>query len=130
MKRKRRKNGAYAPILLSTKTRRLLRTCVRLPQFFYVSSWVTRIEHEEDDVGLVEGFVQYADVVSALLFLRLVGSCRRRVGRADEMSLASGLCELGNARKDRCRDRRDLFLPISHGRASSKNEQAQAFLPR
>jgi hypothetical protein len=69
-----------------------LRTCVPLPQFFYqlatASSWVTRIEHEEDDVGLVEDFVQYADVVSALLFLRLVGSCRRRVGRADEMSLA------------------------------------------
>ena len=35
---------------------------------------------EEDDVGLVD-FVQHVDVVSPLLFLRFVGSYRRRVGR-------------------------------------------------
>src|ERR1700679_739858 len=29
-------------------------------------SWVTGIEHEEDDVGLVDDFVQHADVVSPL----------------------------------------------------------------
>ena len=33
------------------------------------------IEHEEDDVGLVDDFVQHVDVVSLLLFLCLVGSC-------------------------------------------------------
>ena len=41
-------------------------------------SWVTRIEHEESDVGPVDNFVQHADLVSPQLFLRLVGSCRRR----------------------------------------------------
>ena len=38
-------------------------------------SWVMHIEHEEDDVGLVDDFVQHVDVVSLLLFLCLVGSC-------------------------------------------------------
>jgi hypothetical protein len=32
--------------------------------------------------------VEHADVVSSLLFLRLVGSCRHQSGRADETSLA------------------------------------------
>ena len=53
-------------------------------------SWVTRIEHREDVVGLVNDIVQHAVAVSVLLFLRLVGSYRRGVTRAasDEMSLA------------------------------------------
>jgi hypothetical protein len=59
-------------------------------------SRVTRIEHEEDDVGLFDDFVQHADVVFPLLFLRLVGSCRRRVGRGRrDVVSRCGLCELG-----------------------------------
>jgi hypothetical protein len=61
-------------------------------------SWVTRIEHEEDDVGFIDDFVQHADVVSPLPFLRLVGSCRCRVGRGRWMSLADAEeTEMGNA---------------------------------
>ena len=55
-------------------------------------SWVARIEHENDDVGLVDDFVQHADVVPPLLLLRLVGSCRGR-GRQDVVS-RNGRCEL------------------------------------
>ena len=59
-------------------------------------SWVTRIEHEEDDVGLVDHFMQQADVVPPLLFLRFVGSCRRRFGRGRRDVISRcGLCELG-----------------------------------
>ena len=43
-------------------------------------SWVRCIEHEHNDVGLVDDFVaQHADVVSLQLLLRLVDNCRRRV---------------------------------------------------
>jgi hypothetical protein len=100
-KRKARKNGAYAPTLLSNKNETLcppLRTCVPpLPlPVGYATQLVTRIEHKEDDVGLVDDFVQHTDVVSPPLFLRLVGSCRRRVGRGRrDVGSRCGLCELG-----------------------------------
>jgi hypothetical protein len=58
-------------------------------------SWVTRIEHQEDDVGLVDDFVHHADVVSPLLFLRLVGSCRRVERERRDVINRCGLCELG-----------------------------------
>lgn len=44
-------------------------------------SWVACIKHEKDNIGLVNDFVQLADVVPPLLFLRLDRSCRGRVGR-------------------------------------------------
>jgi hypothetical protein len=97
---KRRKNGAYAPILLRTKTRRFALRFAP-PYHFplpvgYGPSWITCIEHDEDEVGLVDDFVQHADVVSPLLFLRLVGSCRHRVRRGKrEVVSRCGLCELG-----------------------------------
>ena len=43
-------------------------------------SQFARVENEDDDVGLVDGFVQHADVMPPQLFLRL-GGCRRRLGR-------------------------------------------------
>jgi|SRR6267154_448295 len=81
MKTRRRKDGSYTPILLHKNEILALRFAsayLFLYQSATTPSWVTCIEHEEDDVGLVDGFVQHADVVSPL---RLVGSRRRRVGR-------------------------------------------------
>jgi len=48
-----------------------------LYQSVMAPSWVTRIKHEEDDVGLINDFVQHTDVVSPLLFLRLVAPAMR-----------------------------------------------------
>jgi hypothetical protein len=92
----------HARSFLNTKTRHFALRFAPAHLFLYPSATAPqlgrRIEHEEDDVGLVDDsdFVQHADVVSPLLFLRLVGSCRRRVGR-DRRDVISpcGLCEQG-----------------------------------
>jgi hypothetical protein len=53
-----------------------------------------RVEHEEDDVGLIDDFVQHADVVSPLLFLRPDVES----SGTDEMSLAdAGETKMGHA---------------------------------
>ena len=60
-------------ILLNTKNNTLGLFFTPPYLFLYQSapahSWVARIEHEENDVGLIDDFVQHADVVSPLLFL-------------------------------------------------------------
>jgi hypothetical protein len=43
-------------------------------------SRIPSVENEEDNIGLVDDFVQHADVMSPQLFLRL-GGRRRRLGR-------------------------------------------------
>jgi len=43
-------------------------------------SRIPRVENEDDNIGLVDDFVQHADVMSPQLFLRL-GGHRRRLGR-------------------------------------------------
>jgi hypothetical protein len=52
-----------------------LHACVPLP---LPVGYGTQLGHaHREDVGLVDDFEQHVDVVSPLLFLRLVGSCRR-----------------------------------------------------
>ncbi len=46
------------------------------------------IKHDEDDVGLIDDFVEHAVVASTLLFIHLVGSCRVQTAGQAEMSLA------------------------------------------
>jgi hypothetical protein len=73
MKRRKNINAAYAPILLSTRIKPSYLPCAPHPlpdQSAMAPRWVTRIEHDEDDVRLVrlvDDFVQHADVVSMLL---------------------------------------------------------------
>jgi hypothetical protein len=55
-------------------------------------SRVTRIEPKENDVGLVDDFVQHADAVSPLLFLRAADV---ESDGAKEMKLPDADCELG-----------------------------------
>jgi hypothetical protein len=61
---KRRKNGAYAPILLSTKARHVALHFAPAYLFLYQTttapSWVTRIDHKEDNIGKADYFVQHA----------------------------------------------------------------------
>ena len=59
--KKRRKNGAYAPISLRNKNKDVLPSVshLRTPSSSTSQLWhpVTRIEYEENDVGLVDDFV-------------------------------------------------------------------------
>ena len=97
--------GLTHPILLSAKKKNRvtcppLRACGPLPlpdQSARAPRWVTRIEHDEDDVGLVDEFVQHADasIHAAVPFVLWQPSYyRRRVGRGRRDVVSR--CRLGH----------------------------------
>jgi hypothetical protein len=92
------KDGVYAPILLNTKTRRLLSAShLRTSSSYTSRPWhpATRIEHEENDVGTSTTLCTMRTYYLTV-FLHLVGSCRRRVGRDSRDGVSRcRLCELG-----------------------------------